>query len=332
MKQIIKLWNKFGMWILLVVLYAAFSIIAPTKFFTTTTLLNILKQAAVLGTCAVGYSMVMISGSIDLSVGPRIAFIGIVATYMMLAGMNMALAVVIAMLLGAVTGALNAVLTEILHTYVFVVTLAMSTIWNGVCYLITNGATLHGIDERFINFSQYMVFGKIPLMIFIFFGAVLVGHYLLSSTRYGRYVYALGGNREATFLAGINAVKQNIMTHAIGGLFVGLAAMLLLSRTMTVHATTANTYSFDCITAACLGGVILSGGHGKIPRVILGILILNTLFNGLTIMGVNDFWQMIIKGLLLFVAIAMEVLQRGRLLGDAADLPEHTPNGEKVES
>jgi ribose/xylose/arabinose/galactoside ABC-type transport system permease subunit len=188
--------------------------------------------------------------------------------------------------------------------------MATMYIWSGICYLSNGASTLYGFPDSFRNISQYLVFGKIPSIILIFAVCAVISGFILSKTHFGRYIYAIGGNREAAYLAGIDVVKNSILTHALAGVFVGLAAIILMSRTMTATANTGGTYAFDCITACVLGGVLLLGGHGKMYQAILGVLVINVLFNGLTIIGVNDYWQTVVKGIILVIAIGIEALQR----------------------
>jgi ribose transport system permease protein len=153
--------------------------------------------------------------------------------------------------------------------------------------------------------------------------------FVLEKTYFGRYIYALGGNREAAYLAGIPVKKISILANAFSGVFVGLASVVLTSRVMTASAATAGAaYAFDAITACVLGGVLLAGGVGRMYQAILGVLVLNVMFNGLTIIHVSDYWQMVIKGIVLVVAIGLEVLQRNAKV----DLSDAAKKAEKKEA
>lgn len=311
MNKFMSLWKKFGMLTLLVVLIAVFSILSPKVFFTSETFFNILKQASVIGVCSCCVTMQLITGGIDLSIAARLACTQILSAKMLLAGVPIPIVIIFAIVFASLTGALNATIAELLHTSMFVVSMAAMYIWTGVCYLMIGAATLYGLPNEFKVISQTLVFGKIPSIIFVFAICALIAHFIMSKTRFGRHLYALGGNREAARLAGINVVKTNIMTHAVASSFVGVAAIILLSRTMTAGALTASaTYAFDCITACVLGGVALVGGMGSMVQTVLGVLVINVMFNGLTITGVSDYWQMVIKGFILFLAIGLELLQR----------------------
>lgn len=310
MSKFFTLWKKFGMYALLIILVVGFSLAAPTTFFTTTTLFNILKQASVTGVVSCGVTMMLLTGAIDLSCASRMAIVTILVSTMMLNGVPIPVSILAGIAVGALTGVLNAVLAEILHTTLFVTTLAINYVWTGVCYLTVGAATIYGLPKEFGSISQTLVFGTIPSIIFVFVACAVVASFILGKTRFGRHVYAIGGNREAARLAGINVVKVNIMTHAVAGIFIAIGAIILMSRTMVATAMTASgTYSFDCIIGCVLGGVLLGGGNGKMSNAIMGILVINVLFNGLTIIGVNDYWQMVVKGAILFLAIGLDILQ-----------------------
>ena len=310
MTKFFNLWKKFGMFALLAILVVGFSIASPKTFFTTTTLFNILKQASVTGVLSCGITMMLITGAMDLSVASRMAVITLMCGTMLVNGLPVPVVILVGILFGVLSGILNAVLAEVLKTSVLVVTIAINYVWTGVCYLTVGAATVYGLPNSFKAISQSMVFGVIPSIIFAFVACALVASFILSKTYFGRHLYAIGGNRQAAHLAGINVVKTNILAHAVAGVFISIGAIILLSRTMTANATTSSaTYAFDCITACVLGGVVLGGGSGKMYQAILGVLVINVMFNGLTIIGVSDYWQMVTKGGLLFLAIGLAVLQ-----------------------
>ncbi len=310
MDKFMVFWKKYGMFALLAALILLFTALAPTRFATTTVMFNILKQASVLGVLSCGVTMILITGQTDISIGSRVAFTSLICGQMLLSGSPVWLVVLVALFLGAATGAINAILTELLNTYLFVISMAMMYVWTGICYLMTGASSLYGFPNGFKAISQTLIFGQVPSIILVFAASALLSAFILGKTYFGRYTYAIGANREAAYLAGIPVKKYNIMVQAVAGCFIGAATIIHMSRTMTAIASTGGTFAFDCITACVLGGVLLGGGMGKILNAMLGVLVLNVLFNGLTIMGVNDFWQMVIKGGILLIAIWLEVLQR----------------------
>ena len=310
MNKALHYWKKYGMFALLTLLVAGFGLAVPTRFFTSVTLFNILKQASVVGVLSCGVAFLLIMGDMDISIGARVAFISIICGKMLNAEVPVWIVVLCGIAIGSVTGAINALLVQVLKTYSFVVSMAMMYVWTGICYLMNGAVTLYGFPDSFKAISQTMVFGQIPSIVLIFIACSGLAGFILSKTRFGRYVYALGGNREAAFLAGINIKKNQLAVHMLAGAFLGIATIILISRTMTAQAGIGGTFAFDCITACVLGGVLLGGGHGKMYQAILGVLVINVLFNGLTLIGVNDYWQTVVKGGILLLAISIEVLQR----------------------
>lgn len=323
MKTFLKFWKKYGMFALLFALILFFSLTKPNAFFTKATFLNILKQCSVIGTLSCGIMMIIITGATDISTGGRVAFITCACAFMAVAGLPAWLVVILGVLIGVVTGALNAILAESLKTGVFMITIATNNIWYGLTYIMTQGIMITGMGDDIKAISQTKVIGDIPSIAVVWVACVLVTGFILSWTRFGRHVYALGGNREAAFLAGINVVRTNILVHAIAGAFLGIGSVLLLSRSMSAVASTGSTYSFDCITACVLGGVLLGGGRGKVYQCVMGVLVVYVLFNGLTIYGINDFVRQVVTGVVLLFAIAMEVLQRNAKV----DLSDDTAGG-----
>lgn len=308
MKTLLKIWERFGMIVLLVIMLLVFSL-ATDKFMTVNNIMNILRQASILGVVAIGVTFVMISGSTDLSVGSVVAFCGVVCARLLMLGWGIVPVAVIGVAIGIICSTINGLISVWLKTTPFIITLASMNVWYGLAFILAQGRTLYEIPAQFSVISQSYVFGVIPVLVVYFVVLSVIGFFVLSKTYFGRYVYAIGGNKEAAHLAGINTKKMVIITHLICGVFVGIAGVLLLSRTMTAQGATANSYAFDCLTAACLGGISIGGGKGKVSGAVLGILVINVMFNGMTLLGVNDYYQQVVKGLLLIFAISIDALQ-----------------------
>lgn len=327
MNNFLKFYKKYGMFCLLLGVVVLFAVLRPATFLTKATFLNILKQSSVIGTLSCGIMMIIITGSTDISAGGRVAFVTCVCGYMAIARVNIVLIILTAILIGVITGALNAILAEKLQTGVFVITIATNNIWYGFSYIMTSGIMLTGFGDDIKAISQTKVIGDIPSIGVVWIACALIVSFILDKTRFGRHVYALGGNRGAAFLAGINVAKTNIVVHALAGVFLGIGSLLLLSRSMSAIASSGSTYAFDCITACVLGGVMLGGGRGKVYQCVMGVLVINVIFNGLTICGISDFVRQVITGLVLVFAIAMEVLQRKT----NTDLTDDTAGGRDAE-
>ncbi len=307
MRKLLNIWERYGMIVLIALLMIFFSL-RTDKFLTGPNLWNILRQASILGTVAIGVTFVMISGSTDLSVGSVVAFVGVVCARMMMAGYDIVFVSIVGLIIGIIASTINGVLSVVLKTTPFIITLAAMNVWSGFAFILAEGRALYEIPASFSKLAQSQVFG-IPILGIYFVILSAVGLFILRKTYFGRYVYAIGGNKEAAHLAGVNTNKMVILTHVICGVFVGIAGVLLLSRTMTAQGSTAGSYAFDTLTAACLGGISISGGKGKVSGAVLGVLAINIMFNGMTLLSVNDYYQQIIKGLLLIFAISIDALQ-----------------------
>ena len=310
METALKLWKKVGMWFVLLVLVIIFTSISPA-FRTVGNFGNILKQISILGVAAVGISFVLISGSVDLSIGSIIALEIVIMAKMLQAKMPLALVIIVGMLVAAICSTINGLLANTLKIPAFTITLAT------MAWLISGGKVLGGfITSRISVFATKYLFGFMPLMGVVLILSSIVGIYILSKTYFGRHVYAIGGNREAARLAGINTNRTVVYIHIIAGFFYGIAGVLYLSRTMSATGSACANYAFQCITAACLGGVSTNGGEGKASGAILGVLVIGIFSNGMGVMGVNDFVQQVIQGGILLFALFVEFLQKRVVMSD----------------
>lgn len=310
MKVLLNLYKKVGMWIILIILLAIFTSISPA-FRTINNFGNILKQISILGVAAVGISFVLISGSVDLSIGAIIALEIIIMAKMLQNGIHFGLAILVGIIVAVICSTINGILANTLKIPAFAITLATMNVYQGSAWIISGGKVLGGfVTSKISVFATYYVFDILPLMGVVLVICAVIGIYALSKTYFGRYVYAIGGNAEAARLAGIDTKKTVIMIHIIAGIFYGIAGVLYLSRTMSATGSACSNYAFQCITAACLGGVSTSGGEGKASGAILGVLVIGIFSNGMGVLGVNDFVQQAIQGCILLFALFVEFMQK----------------------
>ena len=310
MKVLLNLYKKVGMWIILIILLVIFTSISPA-FRTITNFGNILKQISILGVAAVGISFVLISGSVDLSIGSIIALEIIIMAKMLQGGIHFGVAILVGIIVAVICSMVNGILANTLKIPAFAITLATMNIYQGSAWIISGGKVLGGfIASKISVFATYYLFDVLPLMGVVLIISAIIGIYLLSKTYFGRYVYAIGGNAEAARLAGIDTKKTVIIIHIIAGVFYGIAGVLYLSRTMSATGSACGDYAFQCITAACLGGVSTSGGEGKASGAILGVLVIGIFSNGMGVLGVNDFVQQAIQGGILLFALFVEYMQK----------------------
>ncbi len=300
--------KHFGIYIVLLALMVFFSI-ASENFFVSHNLLNIARQVSMMGIAAVGFAFVLLLGGIDLSVGSLITLVNIVTAWLMVnAGVHPALAVLLALLLSAAVGFGNGWIIANLQMPPIIVTLAMMIIIEGVAYLICKGLPIFGFPKSFAVIGQGYL-GPIPIPVIIMAVVMGLGMFILRKTYFGRYFYAVGGNEEAAELSGINVKRVKYLVYTLSGFFAGVAGVVILSRTNSGQVLSGKGFEFDVLTACVLGGVSVAGGFGKISNVLAGVLVLGVLSNGLVLLDVSQFVQMVIKGSVLLIAVALDCLQ-----------------------
>ncbi|MEP2777655.1 MAG: ABC transporter permease [Luteolibacter sp.] len=300
--------RQFGIYIVLLFLLIFFTI-ASENFLVSNNLLNVARQVSMMGIAAVGFSFVLLLGGIDLSVGSVITLVNIVAAYLMVnSGLHPVLAVTAALALSAAIGFSNGWIIANLRMPSIIVTLAMMIIIEGVAYLICEGLPIYGFVKSFAVIGQGYV-GPVPIPVIIMVVVMAIGGFILRKTYFGRYFYAVGGNEEAAKLSGIDVNKVKYLVYTLSGFFAGVAGIVILSRTNSGQVLSGKGFEFDVLTACVLGGVSVAGGVGKISNVLAGVLILGVLSNGLVLLDISQFVQMVIKGSVLLIAVGLDCLQ-----------------------
>lgn len=292
-----------------ILLIIVFSIMQPL-FFSVQNFTNIVLQNSYLIVVSCGVGIIMISGGTDLSVSFEIALAAVImAAGMMWWNLPIFISILLGLLVAIVLGMINGLLSVILKIHSMIITLATMTIFQGVAYLITENQSIFNLPPQFKVIGQGFTLG-IPntfIIALIVFG---LSYFFLNYTYYGRYIYAVGSNFQASQLSGINVKFIKVLAFAIGGFIIGIGTILLLSRTGSANATFASGTEFNAITAAVLGGISLKGGEGKIGGVFIGVLILGVLSNGMQLIGFDLNAQYIAKGTLLLLAIGFDTYQR----------------------
>jgi ribose transport system permease protein len=288
----------------LLILCIVISFITP-RFLSIGNIKNVLTQVSVNAVIAIGMSFVILTGGIDLSVGSILAVSGAAAASIMKSTGNLFLAIIVALAIGCVIGLINGVLISKGRIQAFIVTLATMTIFRGVTYVYTNGTPISGLGQSFSSIGNKMILGlPVPVVFMIIvFG---IAFYILSQTRYGRYVYALGGNEDSARLSGINTDKIKTLVYVISGAAAALSGIIVTSRIGSASPNAGVGFELDAIAAVVVGGTSLSGGEGKIVGTIIGALIIGVLNNGLNLMNVSPFYQAIVKGLVILLAVMVE--------------------------
>ena len=298
-----------AIWVVFVILFLGFAI-ANQRFLSSNNLILILRQVSMLGIASVGMTFVILIAGIDLSIGSIITIVNVVCAYIMVKlGLSMWIAIPLSLLLATLIGFINGFMVASVGIPALIATFAMQTVVAGAALKISGGLPIFGFDERFRVFGQGYI-GPIPVPIIIMIICFAAGSFILNKTYFGRYFYAVGGNEEASELSGIRVTNVKYMVYALSGFFAGLAGIVMLSRTNSAQSTIGQGFEFDVITCVVLGGVSVMGGLGKISNVIAGVLIIGVLSNGMVLMNVSAFDQMIIKGIILATAVGFDCLQK----------------------
>ena len=295
--------GKYGVYIALLVLFIAMSV-ASSSFLTVTNIFNILKQNAVYGVLAVGMTFVIVTGGIDLSVGAIVAMAACFATKLAQEGTTtpVVAAMFVGILAGVACGAFSGFFISYANIPAFIVTLATCTMVRGIVYVFTDGRPITGVTKAY-QYIGRASWGVVPVAVVIYAGFLIVGTFLLKYTKYGRHVFAVGGNKKAAVVSGVNVKLTEFMVYVICGFCAAFAGLLLSSRIQTGQPAGGEGYELDAITAAVIGGASLSGGKGSVFGSFIGILVVGILTNGLDLMNVSSYYQQIIKGAIILLAV-----------------------------
>jgi ribose/xylose/arabinose/galactoside ABC-type transport system permease subunit len=305
--------KKYTMLIILIALIGFFSIVAPS-FLSVRNFWNLILQNTYVIVAAVGMSFVMMAGALDLSVGYQVSTIGVVtATLMTTAGLHPAIAIACGILSGIAMGLLNGGLAVKLRVDPIIITVATTTVFQGFSFLVSQGNSFSGFPDAFRLLTKSNALG-VPLDVIIAIAAIGVGSFVFNLTYYGRHVKAVGSNREATRLAGINVDWVTVSSFMISGLFISVASFVLISKQGTTNSTIGPGTEFTVITAAILGGISFTTGEGKMWGLVTGVFLLATIENGMQIAGWNQYIQYVVKGTVLLVALGFDQYQRSRTM------------------
>lgn len=297
--------SKYGMAVVLIALIVFFSL-SSQYFLTEQNLTNVLRQVAMLGIASVGMTIVVLTGGIDLSVGSAMALVGVVtASCMTTFGLDIYTASLIGIGTGAAIGAVNGIAVTVFSIPALIATLATLTAVRGVAFILTGGIPIFGFPPEFSVIGRGAI-GIIPIPVLTMFAVFVIGWLILNRTQFGRYLYAIGGNREAARLSGISVGKTLMAAYILAGTFSGVAGVIMLSRLNSAQPNVATAFEMDVITAVVLGGISISGGEGRFSGVVFGVLIIGVLSNGMILLNIQDYWQLVVKGLVLLAAVGMD--------------------------
>jgi ribose/xylose/arabinose/galactoside ABC-type transport system permease subunit len=280
-------------------------------FLTVSNLLNVLEQTSINAVIAAGMTFVIISGGIDLSVGSLVAVAGVVLASALHQGLPIPVAFAASLAVGFGFGVLNGLAITWGRLPPFIATLGMMSIARGCALLFTEGRPVSGFDPAFRSIATARLAG-IPSPVFVTVAVYLLAHFVLSETRFGRYVYSMGGNEEATRLSGVNVRLHKTIVYGVSGLASAIAAVLLTARLNSAQPIAGIMYELDAIAATVIGGTSLMGGEGGLGGTMIGALIMGVLRNGLNLLGVSSFVQQIVIGVVIVVAVLVDTVLKSR--------------------
>jgi ribose transport system permease protein len=309
--RFLEIVRRYSVFLILLAIALAFALNTP-RFLTPSNLLNVALQTSIIAIVAIGMTFVMLTAGIDLSVGSVMALCGALAAGLAVGqGLGTFGGIAVALLAGAAVGVVNGLLVVQGRMPPFVATLAMMAVARGLTLVYTQGRPIAGIDEtfRFLGSNDLLGF---PVPVAILVAVLVVAWLVLRYTRFGNYAYATGGNEEVSRLAGIRTHWVKLSAYAISGLTAAVGGVLLVARLWSAQPNAAVGLELDAIAAPVLGGVSLFGGVGSVAGTVVGAFILGILSNGLNLMGVPSFYQQVIKGAVLILAVMLDIFTKRR--------------------
>ena len=309
-KRVLKdpTFRSFGGIILVIVIVSVLLAIRNPNFMTTSNILNILRQISVYGILAAGMTFVIITGGIDLSVGSVAGMGGaIVASFVTKDIMPFLPAVLVALFVGILVGFINGFVVSNLNVPPFAMTLAMQISLRGLCYIVCEGKPIGNLPQYMQDLGLGSTFG-IPTPIYFLLAVLILVWVILSKTTFGRSIYAVGGNPQAAYQAGINSKKVITMVYCVSGMLAASAGVILAARNASAQPTGGNAFETEAIAACVMGGISMSGGSGSIIGVFFGALLLGIINNGMNLLYIDSYWQMVIKGVIIAGSVIYSII------------------------
>lgn len=300
-----------GQLVFLLILLVVLSIASPT-FRTAVNFINVSRQVSINVIIACAMTMVLITGGIDLSVGSIMAMSGMVSAYLSLNSVPFGICLLAGLSAGIAAGLINGAILANTKLPPFIVTYATQSILRGLVYVITGAGTIRLVSEAYLNFGGGSL-GGIPLPVIYMVVVIIAATLVLSRSKFGRHMYAIGGNQKAAQYAGINTKKITVLIYTISGACAAFAGMVLTSRNSSMQPAVGNGSEMDAIAAVVLGGTSMAGGRGSISGTILGAFIIGFINNGLNMLRMDSFYQYIAKGVVILIAVYMDDVKNARI-------------------
>jgi ribose/xylose/arabinose/galactoside ABC-type transport system permease subunit len=299
-----NLLRRYGMVLAFALLVVALSILS-SSFLTVSNILNVARQVSINAIIAAGMTFVILTGGIDLSVGSVLAFSGAIIAGLLSTGRPVVLAILAGLTVGGLLGLVNGLIISRGKVQPFIATLAMLTIARGATLVYTDGRPITGLPDAFVWLGAGEV-GQVPVPVIIMALVFALCYIVLTRTVLGRYVYAIGGNEEAARLSGVNVTFYKTLVYVISGVLSTTSAIILTARLNSAQPTAGSGFELDAIAAVVLGGTTLAGGEGGIGGTLLGAFIIGVLNNGLNLLNVSSFYQQVVKGVVILLAVLLD--------------------------
>jgi len=300
-------WDIYGTLMILALMFLITSLFAPPQFLSGENFTQILTQSATVLLIAVGEFFAILIAGIDLSVGSVIALTGMSTALLMDGGMHPVLAFTLGSVgVGALCGLFNGGLTVLTKLHPFIITIGSMSIFRGVALIISDASPVFGITPGFKNFFGGKIFGvSMPIVISLVFAGIL--YFVARQTKFGRNLYAMGGNRESAWYSGINVSLHTIVAFIISGIAAGLSGAVMTARLGSAEPMAGDGYELFAIAAAIIGGTSFFGGKGKVPNVVVGALVIGLINNALNMLGVDSYFQQVATGTLIILAVTLDM-------------------------
>lgn len=311
--------------LILILIISVVTTIVNRRFVNPQNIINIFQQISVLGIVASGVGMLLVSGHVDISVGAQVSLLGVIFAMLIqkILGLpegNVAswrqtfvypVAIVFTFIIGTLVGLINGLTVVTSRASSFIISLGFMSAYHGLALLVTGGAS-YMLFGRFETLGRGRIFHYLPISILFFLGVVLLSYFILKHFRYGRFLYAIGSNRRAAHVSGINTNRVVVRAYTVVGILNALAAIILISRVGSALATTGDSYALDALASVIVGGVSLSGGKGGALNIFLGVVLVGLIGNSLIIMNVNPYARDLVIGLIIIVAVTLGQLSERR--------------------
>ena len=305
-----KMAREFGLVFVIILIVVTMAIVKPV-FLSPNNLLNVLRQVSTNGILAVGMTFVILTGGIDLSVGSIIAVTSVICGSILAAGGGTTTAIVAGVAIAVAFGIVNGYLIAYVGFQPFIATLATTTIARGFAMVYSDGKPYSILEPSFLNIGQGYLLG-IPIPIIVLVIVCILGSVTLQLTTFGRYVFAIGGNKNAAKLSGVSTRKVEMLVYIISGLCCGIVGLILSARISSGQPNAAEGFELDAIAATAIGGTSMAGGLGGLRGTIFGFIIIGLISNSLNLINVNSFWQQIVKGIIILLAVLLDMKTRGK--------------------